>query len=139
VELSDQVFDITEGPALTTHLHQFFVLIGNLHQHFPFARIMTARFFHLNIFPCLQTHDGRRRMPMVGGGNRQSVKIFLFEQFSSSANTFCGISTEFPRDQRQKLDKTLMHVFYISLIEPSFQVPLILLSHSYASHLLLSH
>lgn len=69
-----------EGTALVAHLDQLTILMHSLYQQFPFIGIVRTGLFYIHMFAMRYAKNSSRRMPMVGSGNDQPVKVLLLHQ-----------------------------------------------------------
>src|SRR6266545_3788348 len=70
------------APALIAHLHEAFVFAGRGDHQLAFARVVAARFLHINVFAGGARQDGGGRMPMVRRGDGQNVHRFVLQDLA---------------------------------------------------------
>src|SRR3989442_936850 len=58
------------------------VLTGRLHHLPPFPDTVRTGLFDIDILACLASPDGPKRVPVIGGGERNDVDGFVFQKLS---------------------------------------------------------
>ena len=82
-DLRDRRNDIgPRAPLRTDRHHGLAILALRLQEHLILRRIVRGRFFQINMLPGSHRHDGRRRMPVVGHHDYDTVQILVLQHLA---------------------------------------------------------
>src|SRR5207248_5634358 len=83
--LLDRLHDLDRagrGALLRPHLHHTLVFALRLHEQLAFARVVSARLLHVDVFPRLHGEQRGRRVPVVGRRDDERVHVLVLERLA---------------------------------------------------------